>query len=259
MIRLENVSKRYGKVVALKEVSLDIAEGEFVLLTGPSGAGKSTLLRTIFAEIQPDEGDVRLSDWNVSRLQSSSIPYLRRNIGVVFQDFKLLKQRSALGNVAVALEIRGIPRAEVNQRATAALGSVGLSHRLHTKAGQLSGGEQQRVAIARAVVGGPTILLADEPTGNLDPELALGILDLLARIVRLGTTVIVATHDPLIVQNAACSRVIFMEQGQVAGQRKLTGPRKVQPVLSSVEQLLGDSEDVSGGDDDDGENMSQAG
>ena len=259
MIRLENVSKRYGKVEALQEVSLDIAEGEFVLLSGPSGAGKTTLLRTIFAAVQPDEGDVRLSDWNVSRLQSSSIPYLRRNIGVVFQDFKLLRERSALGNVAVALEIRGLPRAEVRQRATLALESVGLSHRLDTKAGLLSGGEQQRVAIARAVVGRPTILLADEPTGNLDPELALGILDLLARIVRHGTTVIVATHDPLVVQNAACSRIIMMDNGKVAAQRKLSGPRKVQPVLTSLEQLLGVPDSASGGDDDDGEDMSQAG
>ncbi len=257
MIRLSKVSKRFGKVEALKEVSLDIAEGEFVLLTGPSGAGKTTLLRTIFAAVVPDEGDVCLSDWNVSRLQSSSIPYLRRNIGVVFQDFKLLGHRSALGNVAVALEIRGIPRVEVLQRATIALESVGLGQRLQTRADRLSGGEQQRVAIARAVVGGPTVLLADEPTGNLDPELALGILDLLARIVRRGTTVIVATHDPLVVQNAACNRVIFMEQGQVAGQRELTGPRKVEPVLTSLDQLLGD-DDGADGDDDDGEDLSQS-
>ena len=252
MIRLTNVSKRYGKVEALKGVTLDISEGEFVLLTGPSGAGKTTLLRTIFAAVQPDEGDVCLDHWNVARLQSSSIPYLRRNIGVVFQDFKLLGQRSALGNVAVSLEIRGMPRAEVNQRSTIALESVGLGERLHTRADQLSGGEQQRVAIARAVVGGPTILLADEPTGNLDPELALGILDLLARIVRRGTTVIVATHDPLVVQNAACNRVISMEGGQVSGQREITGPRKVEPVLTSLEQLLGD-DDAAGGDDDGGD------
>jgi cell division transport system ATP-binding protein len=224
VIQFDSVTKRFGEITALDQVTLDIERGEFVLLTGPSGAGKSTLLRTIFAAESPDSGDVRVSGWNVTRLRGSSIPYLRRNIGIVFQDFKLLRQRSALQNVALTLEIRGLPRAEIRQRALAALDAVGLSRRADTQASSLSGGEQQRVAIARAVVGAPTILLADEPTGNLDPALALGILDLLAKIAGAGTTVLVATHDPLVVQKAAARRVVMLDQGRVVGTREQPPP-----------------------------------
>jgi cell division transport system ATP-binding protein len=198
MIALEGVTKRYGRhdeVVALAEVSLEVAEGEFLLLTGPSGAGKTTLLRLVFAAERPDEGRVTLFGRDIGRLRRSSIPYLRRNVGVVFQDFKLLPDRSALENVALALEIRAMPRVEMRQRAADMLASVGLAWKLEVPPRRLSAGEQQRVAIARALVGEPAILLADEPTGNLDPKLTQDLLTLFVDVHRRGTTVILATHD----------------------------------------------------------------
>jgi cell division transport system ATP-binding protein len=220
VIQLFNVSKRFpGGVQALKHVTLDICQGEFVLLTGPSGAGKTTLLRLIFAAEKPDEGQIILAGRNVTRLGRSSIPHLRRAVGVVFQDFKLLRNQTALQNVAVALEIRGLRRREVRERALAALESVGLTSRADAPAACLSGGEQQRVAIARAVVGAPQILLADEPTGNLDPELSHDILDLLDQVARAGTTVVVATHDPMVLSNAAATRSVLLVEGVVAGQQ----------------------------------------
>ncbi len=219
MIQLYDVSKRFGGVQALRHVTLQIRKGEFVLLTGPSGAGKTTLLRTIFAAEKPDEGQVILAGRNITRLRRSSIPYLRREIGVVFQDFKLLRSRTALENVSVALEIRGLPAAEVYRRSLAALEAVGLGARARTTAGSLSGGEQQRVAIARAMVGDPRIVLADEPTGNLDPELSHDILDLLDQVSRTGTTVVVATHDPMVLENAAATRSILLVDGTVAGSQ----------------------------------------
>jgi len=204
-----------GGVVALRDVSLRVAKGELVLLTGKSGAGKSTLLRTIFAAEVPQEGQIVIAGRNICRLRRSSIPYLRRNVGVVFQDFKLLADRSALANVAVALEIRGIRRKEVRRRSLESLEAVGLGDLAQREAGLLSGGEQQRVAIARALVGQPAILLADEPTGNLDPEHSLDILTLLAKIAQQGTTVIIATHDPLIVERAQSSYIVELDEGRV--------------------------------------------
>ena len=246
MIEFKNVTKRFGSIHALQDVSLKIGKGEFVLLTGPSGAGKTTLLRTIFVAERPDEGEIMISDWNVTRLRRSSIPYLRRNIGVVFQDFKLLRNRSAIQNVVLALEIRGLPARKIKQRAEAALEAVGLEERMHTRASFLSGGEQQRVAIARAVVGSPSILLADEPTGNLDPRLAGDILALLSQFASKGTTVVVATHDPLVVQTAAADMEIMLDRGKVVGQRtrsaeSRSGPREAagEDVVAS---LVGDDE-----------------
>src|SRR5687768_4912658 len=199
MIVLEEVSKRFGargkEVVALDDVSLTVEEGAFVLLTGPSGAGKSTLLKLIFAAEQPDHGRVLLFGRDISRLRRSSIPYLRRNVGVVFQDFKLLPDRSALENVTLALEIRALPRREMRERAADALAAVGLAWKLDARPQTLSAGEQQRVAIARALVGEPAILLADEPTGNLDPDLTRDLLVLFADVHRRGTTIVLATHD----------------------------------------------------------------
>lgn len=202
-------------VTALHEVTLRVDKGELVLLTGPSGAGKTTLLRTIFAAERPDAGQIVIAGRNISRLRRSSIPYLRRNIGVVFQDFKLLPDRTALQNVSVALEIRGVGRREVRRRGLVALEAVGLEAEAHKQVARLSGGEQQRVAIARAVVGEPAILLADEPTGNLDPERSHDILDLLADIARAGTAVLLATHDPMVVQNAASTQIVRLEAGRV--------------------------------------------
>ncbi len=198
MIVLEEVTKRFGRhgeVVALDKVSLTVEEGAFVLLTGPSGAGKSTLLKLVFAAERPDEGRVLLFGRDIGRLRRSSIPYLRRNVGVVFQDFKLLPDRTVLENVAMALEIRALPRRVIRDRAADALAAVGLAWKLDALPRRLSAGEQQRVAIARALVGEPHILLADEPTGNLDPELTRDLLTLFADVHRRGTTILLATHD----------------------------------------------------------------
>ena len=245
VIKLFNVTKRFDDIEALRDVSLTINKGEFVLLSGPSGAGKTTLLRTIFAAEQPDEGQIILAGRNISRLQRGSIPLLRRSIGVVFQDFKLLRQRTALQNVAVALEIQGMPRRQVQERGMLALSAVGLEARAQTRVACLSGGEQQRIAIARAMVSSPSILLADEPTGNLDPERSHDILDLLELEARRGTTVVIATHDPMVVQNAAASRVVLMDHGTVVGSlvgsgAAVTPPRRVddKPPLRGDEALL---------------------
>jgi cell division transport system ATP-binding protein len=199
MIRLESVWKSFRDAQALRGVSLTVAEGDALVLTGPSGAGKTTLLRLIFAAERPDRGELYVAGRSVSKLRASSIPFVRRNIGVVFQDFKLLADRSALENVAVTLEILGLPRREIDERAGIALEAVGLGTRLESRAGSLSGGEQQRVAVARAIVGEPAILLCDEPTGNLDPERSHDLLELLSKIHARGTTIVIATHDPGVV------------------------------------------------------------
>src|SRR5262245_51074921 len=172
MLRLEGVWKSFADQPVLRGVSLTVADGDALLLTGPSGAGKTTLLRLIFAAQPPDRGEIFVAGRSIARLRSSSIPYLRRNIGVVFQDFKLLGDRSALENVAVTLEILDLPSKQVKARARGALEAVGLGHRAMARASTLSGGEQQRVAVARALVGEPALLLCDEPTGNLDPDRA---------------------------------------------------------------------------------------
>lgn len=201
MIRFHELTKSYpGKITALQEVSLEIGRGEFVFITGPSGAGKSTLLRLILRQELATEGTVLVNGRNVGALPASKIPELRRSIGVVFQDFKLIDRKTALENVAYVLNILGISRAEQRRRAYNALRSVGLNHRIHIRPPVLSGGEKQRVAIARAVVGEPELLIADEPTGNLDPDLAVEIMRLFREINARGTTVVVATHDRDLIQ-----------------------------------------------------------
>jgi cell division transport system ATP-binding protein len=203
MLRLEGVWKSFAAQPVLRGVSITIADGDALLLTGPSGAGKTTLLRLVFAAQPPDRGELFVAGRSIARLRASSIPYLRRNIGVVFQDFKLLEDRSALENVAVTLEILNLPRAEIVRRARAALESVGLGPRVGARASTLSGGEQQRVAVARALVGEPALLLCDEPTGNLDPDRAQELLRLLEEIHQRGTTLVIATHDPEVVEFGA--------------------------------------------------------
>ncbi len=189
-------------------------KGEFVFLTGPSGAGKSTLLKLIFCDEPATSGQLLLFGKNVAKIGSRAIPYVRRNIGVVFQDFKLLPQRTVAENVALPLEVRGIPDREIRKKVRVLLRSVGLEHRGDKFPPSLSGGEQQRVAVVRALAGDPTLLLADEPTGNLDPERTLEVMDLLYGANARGTTVVVATHDRSLLERYK-KRVVLLERGRL--------------------------------------------
>jgi cell division transport system ATP-binding protein len=214
-VAIYHVSKSYAAgTFALRDVSLQLRKGEFVFLTGPSGAGKSTLLRLLFADERPSEGQIVLLGRNIARLGPHAVPRLRRRIGVVFQDFKLLPRRTVEENVAVALEVVGTPRREVRSRVFAMLKQVGLQHRRYQHPLSLSGGEQQRVAIARALVNEPEILLADEPTGNLDPDLTVEIMDLIASAATRGTTVVVATHELALVARYG-KRTVRLEGGRI--------------------------------------------
>ncbi len=215
-ISMYHVSKSYlAGSFALRDVSLEFGRGEFVFLTGPSGAGKTTLLRLLFAAERPSEGQIVVLGRNIARLGESAIPPLRRRIGVVFQDFKLLPTRTVEENVSLALDVLGTPRRQARARVFAVLKQLGLQHRRYHHPLSLSGGEQQRVAIARALVNEPEILLADEPTGNLDPDLTLEIMDLIASASTRGTTVIVATHELGLV-NRYGKRVVRLEGGRIA-------------------------------------------
>ncbi|HXF56178.1 MAG TPA: cell division ATP-binding protein FtsE [Actinomycetota bacterium] len=215
MIKLVHVTKVYkDSVKALDDVSVEIGKGEFVFVVGPSGSGKSTLIRLLLKEEEPTRGDIYVAGKHLGRLSPWKVPYLRRNIGTVFQDFKLLPDKTVFENVAFALEVIGKPRHVINQRVPEILELVGLGSKLHNYPDELSGGEQQRVSIARAFVNRPLILLADEPTGNLDPATSVEIMKLLDRINRTGTTVIMATHDNAIV-DAMRRRVVELDQGRV--------------------------------------------
>jgi cell division transport system ATP-binding protein len=213
MIRLRNVSKTYkGNVVALRDVSIDIGKQEFVFMVGPTGSGKSTLIRLLIKEEKPDAGRIWVAGKDIGQLSSWKVPLLRRNIGCVFQDFKLLTNKTAYENVAFALEVIGRPAHVIRQQVPQVLDLVGLSKKRDHFPNEMSGGEQQRVSIARAFVNRPLILLADEPTGNLDPSTSVGIMRLLDRINRTGTTVVMATHDSSIVDTMR-RRVIEMDRG----------------------------------------------
>lgn len=215
MIKLENVTKVYkGDVVALKDGSFEIGKGEFVFLVGPSGSGKSTLLRLLNREEGPQAGRIYVAGKDIGELSSWKIPYLRRNIGSVYQDYKLLLNKSVYENVAFALEVIGRPRHVIKTQVPAILELVGLAKKQKNYPNELSGGEQQRVSIARAFVNRPLILLADEPTGNLDPATSVGIMRLLDRINRTGTTVVMATHDRSIVDTMR-RRVIELDRGTI--------------------------------------------
>jgi cell division transport system ATP-binding protein len=215
VIQLFHVDKAYpGDAPVLDDITLRIEKGEFVWLTGPSGAGKSTLLKLLFCAEAPTSGQILVGGRNIVRLSQHGIPYLRRNIGVVFQDFKLLGNRTVLENVGYSLEVLGFSDADIRERSQKRLTQVGLSHKASSLPRRLSGGEQQRVAIARALVNEPTILLADEPTGNLDPSLTDSILQLLFDANARGTTVIVATHDRSLLTRYH-RRTIALEKGKV--------------------------------------------
>jgi cell division transport system ATP-binding protein len=216
MIQAFHVYKQYDREsMALTDVTLSVGKGEFCFLTGPSGAGKTTFLKLVFREELPSQGQILVGGRNVTAIPAGQIPELRRSIGVVFQDFKLLKRKTILENVAFVLRILGVPQREQKRRAFAALKAVGLHHKMHAYPLQLSGGEQQRVAIARALINEPMLLLADEPTGNLDPEMALEIMRLFLDVNARGTTVLVATHDRDMIQRMG-KRVLALEKGRVA-------------------------------------------
>jgi cell division transport system ATP-binding protein len=216
VIRFESVSTTYPgqNRAALSDVSVDVEKGEFVFLVGASGSGKSTFLRLVLREARPDSGRVYVAGKEINRLASWKVPALRRKIGTVFQDFRLLPNKTVSENVAFALQVIGKPRSHINQVVPDTLELVGLDGKGHRMPDELSGGEQQRVAIARAFVNRPQILIADEPTGNLDPTTSVGIMKLLDRINRTGTTVLMATHDAGIVDQMR-KRVIELDDGRV--------------------------------------------
>ncbi|MFL3017034.1 MAG: cell division ATP-binding protein FtsE [Acidimicrobiales bacterium] len=215
MIRLENVTKVYkGDVTALRAVNLEIQRGEFVFLVGQSGSGKSTFIRLLNREEVADSGKILLAGKDLGSLRSWSVPALRRNIGCIFQDYKLLEKKTVQENVAFALEVIGQPRPVIRKNVPAILDLVGLTQKADRFPDELSGGEQQRVSIARAFANRPTVMLADEPTGNLDPATSVGIMKLLDLINRRGTTVVMATHDRSIV-NSMQRRVIELDRGVV--------------------------------------------
>lgn len=215
MIRLENVTKSYStEVVAVRDASFDVAKGEFVFLVGPSGSGKSTLLRMLNRQDRPERGAVWVAGRNIVDMPPSRVPHLRRNIGNIFQDYKLLSNKTVFENVAFALEVIGRPRSTVESQVPQILELVGLTEKSKNLPSELSGGEQQRVAVARAFVNRPLILLADEPTGNLDPTNSESIMALLERINRTGTTVVMATHDKALVDRMR-RRVIELDKGEM--------------------------------------------
>jgi cell division transport system ATP-binding protein len=215
VIRLQNVFKDYGGRPALVNINLHVALGEFAFLVGPSGAGKSTLMRLLYREELPTRGTVLIGGVNLTRLAPRQIPQLRRRLGIIFQDYKLLPRQSVFNNVAYILRALGVDEKSVQRRVLSALNVVGLEHKAEANPDELSGGEQQRVGIARAIVNGPPVLLADEPTGNLDPATSLEIVQLLERISQRGTTVLISSHDQHIV-NTMRKRVITLVQGEIA-------------------------------------------
>jgi len=225
LIYFDHVTKIYEqnegeKIEALNDVTLHIKPKEFVIIVGHSGAGKSTLIKTINREIKPDSGDVYVGGINYKDLKKRDIPYLRRKIGVVFQDYKLLPKKTVFENVSYALEVSGIKAKDIKERVPKILELVGLSKKSNSKPKELSGGERQRAAIARALVHQPRILIADEPTGNLDPKNAWGIIEILLKINQLGTTVLMTTHNQEIV-NKLKKRVIVMKKGKISRDQEM--------------------------------------
>src|ERR1700742_3811957 len=215
VVEIHDVTKIYdGRPVGLERVSMRIGRGDFVFLVGPTGCGKSTCMRLLMKEIEPSQGRISIAGRNIGEVPRKRVPYLRRNIGVVFQDYKLLPNRTVYANVAYALEVIGEPRESIRRKVPDILRLVGLSTKLHNYPDELSGGEQQRVSIARSFVNHPPLLLCDEPTGNLDPETSIGIMQLIYRINRNGTTVLVATHDKEMVDKMR-RRVIELAEGRI--------------------------------------------
>ncbi len=224
MIVMENVSKVYetNHVTALDSVSYVIDKGEFVFVVGASGSGKSTMIRLLLKEVEPTSGRIIVGGRDLQRLKGSKVPLLRRNLGCVFQDFKLLPNRTAAENIGYALRVQGEPTAQIRKKVPEVLNLVGLAHKMNSRPEQLSGGEQQRVSIARAMVNHPPLLICDEPTGNLDPDTSVGIMQLLYRINRTGTTILMVTHDREMVDKMR-KRVIALEAGKLVRDERRGG------------------------------------
>ena len=223
MIQMRNISKIYENgAVALDQVNVDIEKGEFVFIVGASGAGKSTFIKMLFREELPTEGDLRVNGHDVVRMRRADVPYLRRGLGVIFQDYRLLPDKTVFENVAFAMQVIEAPRRIMQRSVNSVLDVVGLREKYRCFPSQLSGGEQQRVAIARAIVNAPDILIADEPTGNLDPETSWDIMDIFKRINASGTTIVMATHDKNIVDTMQ-RRVIAIEGGHIVRDEQRGG------------------------------------
>jgi cell division transport system ATP-binding protein len=235
MIQLYRVTKYYEGVPALSDVSFVVEKGEFVFVTGPSGAGKSTLLKVIFCAEHADEGQIIIQGMNTFRMKSSTIPYLRRNMGFVFQDYKLLPNKTVFDNITLALKVVGTPYGEIERRALQVLKKVGMHDKRHLTPPKLSGGEQQKVAVARALVNEPQVLLADEPTGNLDIQSAQEVFRLFRDINMKGTTVLVATHDRDTVRKMR-RRIISMERGRIIDDGSSTANSQSQLPLLEPEE-----------------------
>ncbi len=223
MIVLEDVTKVYEPdVTAVDRVSFTIDKGEFVFVVGPSGSGKSTIIRLLLKELEPTTGRIIVGGRDLIRLKRSKVPLLRRNVGCVFQDFKLLRDRTAFENIAYALRVQGESTASVRKKVPEVLNLVGLAHKTGSRPDELSGGEQQRVSIARAVVNHPPLLICDEPTGNLDPDTSVGIMQLLHRINTAGTTILMVTHDREMVDKMR-KRVIALDAGRIVRDERRGG------------------------------------
>jgi cell division transport system ATP-binding protein len=223
MIVFEDVRKVYEPdVVALDGASFVIEKGEFVFVVGPSGSGKSTIIRLLLKELEPTRGRILVGGRDLTRLKRSKVPLLRRNVGCVFQDFKLLRDRSAFENIAYALRVQGEPSTAIRKKVPEVLALVGLAHKASSRPDELSGGEQQRVSIARAVVNHPPLLICDEPTGNLDPDTSVGIMQLLHRINTAGTTILMVTHDREMVDKMR-KRVIALGDGKIVRDERRGG------------------------------------
>jgi cell division transport system ATP-binding protein len=214
MIHFSGVTKDYDNLTAVRDITFSVEKGEMLFVTGPSGSGKTTLLKLIYHAEKPDAGTISVAGWETGQLKESSIPFLRRNIGIVFQDFRLLQNKNVFENVAMALRIRGMNEKEIKARVYETLKAVNLRHKADVFPRRLSGGEQQRVVISRAIVAEPTILLADEPTGNLDPDTAEGVMRIFKEINAKGTTILIATHNRELFRNSG-RRVIRLDTGNL--------------------------------------------
>ena len=215
MLAVRHLSHSFGRNWTLKNISFSLKKGDFLFLAGPSGAGKTTLLRILYGALPVQRGQIELANFNLNTLEQSKIPLLRRQVSVVFQDFKILPELSVFDNVALSLEVRGLPRQAIERRVRAVCRGLGLESRVNIPCGSLSGGEQQRVAVARAVVVNPQVLLADEPTGNLDPELSARLMDLFMQFHAHGTTVILATHSRDIALRNPSAKMLRLEEGKI--------------------------------------------